>query len=292
MKKTRYRFGNILFAVIIGALIVGFSMPVKAGEPVDQQGLVDKAHATFQSFMVDSNMAYLKDHLREAKGLLIVPSMLKAGFWIGGSGGSGVLIVKDAKTGQWSQPAFYTLGSVSFGIQFGGEAAEVIMMVRTQKAVDKLLTSSFKLGGDASIAAGPVGGGAKSNVVADIFSFSRSKGAFAGIALDGAVVSTKDKWNNAYYGKSVTPVDILVKRSVSNPNSSDLIKAVTQATTVMQKEPISHSKERYYVVRSGDTLYGIAKQQGISVDELCRLNTITKTDPIHPGQKLLVAPSK
>ena len=292
MKKTRYRFGNILFAVIIGALIVGFSMPVKAGEPVDQQGLVDKAHATFQSFMVDSNMAYLKDHLREAKGLLIVPSMLKAGFWIGGSGGSGVLIVKDAKTGQWSQPAFYTLGSVSFGIQFGGEAAEVIMMVRTQKAVDKLLTSSFKLGGDASIAAGPVGGGAKSNVVADIFSFSRSKGAFAGIALDGAVVSTKDKWNNAYYGKSVTPVDILVKRSVSNPNSSDLIKAVTQAATVMQKEPISHSKERYYVVRSGDTLYGIAKQQGISVDELCRFNTITKTDPIHPGQKLLIAPSK
>ena len=291
MKKTRYRFAKILFAVIIGTLIVGFSMPVKAGEPVDQQGLVDKAHATFQSFMVDSNMAYLKDHLREAKGLLIVPSMLKAGFWIGGSGGSGVLIVKDAKTGQWSQPAFYTLGSVSFGIQFGGEAAEVIMMVRTQKAVDKLLTSSFKLGGDASIAAGPVGGGAKSNVVADIFSFSRSKGAFAGIALDGAVISTKDKWNNAYYGKAVTPVDILVKRSASNPNSAELIKAVTQAVPATQKEQVSHTKERYYEVHQGDTLYRIAKQHGISVDELCRLNTITTNDPIHPGQKLLVAPS-
>ena len=291
MKKTRYRFAKILFAVIIGTLIVGYSMPATAAEPVDQQGLVDKAHATFQSFMVDSNMAYLKDHLREAKGLLIVPSMLKAGFWIGGSGGSGVLIVKDAKTGQWSQPAFYTLGSVSFGIQFGGEAAEVIMMVRTQKAVDKLLTSSFKLGGDASIAVGPVGGGAKSNVVADIFSFSRSKGAFAGIALDGAVVSTKDKWNNAYYGKAVTPVDILVKRSASNPNSAKLIKAVTQAATVMQKEPMSPGKERYYEVRQGDTLYRIAKQHGISVDELCRLNTITTNDPIHPGQKLLVAPS-
>jgi lipid-binding SYLF domain-containing protein len=202
-----------------------------------------------------------------------------------------VLIVKDAKTGQWSQPAFYTLGSVSFGIQFGGEAAEVIMMVRTQKAVDKLLTSSFKLGGDTSIAVGPVGGGAKSNVVADIFSFSRSKGAFAGIALDGAVISTKDKWNNAYYGKAVTPVDILVKRSVSNPNSAELIKAVTQAVPATQKEPVSHTKERYYEVHQGDTLYRIAKQHGISVDELCRLNTITKNDPIHPGQKLLVASS-
>ncbi|MEK6194550.1 MAG: YSC84-related protein, partial [Deltaproteobacteria bacterium] len=252
---------------------------------------VDKAHATFQSFMVDSNMAYLKDHLREAKGLLIVPSMLKAGFWIGGSGGSGVLIVKDAKTGQWSQPAFYTLGSVSFGLQFGGEAAEVIMMVRTQKAVDKLLTSSFKLGGDTSIAVGPVGAGAKSNVVADIFSFSRSKGAFAGIALDGAVISTRDKWNNAYYGKAVTPVDILVKRSASNPNSAELIKAVTQAVPATQKEQVSHTKERYYEVHQGDTLYRIAKQHGISVDDLCRLNTITKTDTIHPGQKLMVAPS-
>ncbi len=229
MKKTRYRFANILSAVIISALIVGFSMPAKAAEPIEQQGLVDQARITFQSFMADPNMAYLKDHLRETKGLLIVPSMLKAGFFVGGSGGSGVLIVKDAKTGQWSQPAFYTLGSVSFGLQFGGEAAEVVMMVRTQKAVDKLLTSSFKLGGDTSIAVGPVGGGAKSDVMADIFSFSQSKGAFAGIALDGAVISTKDKWNTAYYGKAVTPVDILVKRSVSNPGSKELRETVDKA---------------------------------------------------------------
>jgi lipid-binding SYLF domain-containing protein len=229
MKKTGFKFQNILFAIIISTMVFGFAIPATAAEPVDQQGLVDKAHATFQSFMVDSNMAYLKDHLREARGLLIVPSMLKAGFWVGASGGSGVLIVKDTKTGQWSQPAFYTLGSVSFGLQFGGEAAEVIMMVRTQKAVDKLLTSSFKLGGDTSIAVGPVGAGAKSNVVADIFSFSRSKGAFAGIALDGAVISTKDKWNNTYYGKAVSPVDIIVKHSVSNPGSKALRTSVAKA---------------------------------------------------------------
>jgi lipid-binding SYLF domain-containing protein len=291
MKKTRQRLANILFAVIISTLIAGFAIPVKATEPVEQQGLVDKARITFQSFMADPNMSYLKDHLREAKGVLIVPSMLKAGFFVGGSGGSGVLIVKNVKTGLWSQPAFYTLGSVSFGLQFGGEAAEVIMMVRTQKAVDKLLTSSFKLGGDTSIAVGPAGAGAKSNVVADIFSFSRSKGAFAGLALDGAVISTKDKWNQAYYGKAVTPVDILVTHNVSNPNSAELIKAVTQAVLATSREPISHTKERYYLVRSGDTLYGIAKQHGISVNELCRFNTIAKTDTIHPGQKLLVAPS-
>ena len=70
--------------------------------------------------MSDSNMSYLKEHLKEAKGILIVPSLLKAGFIFGGSGGSGVLIVNDAKKGQWSQPAFYTIGSVSFGLQIGG----------------------------------------------------------------------------------------------------------------------------------------------------------------------------
>ena len=97
MKKTRHRFANILFAVIIGTLIVGVSMPAKAGEPVDQQGLVDKAHATFQSFMADSNMAYLKDHLREAKGLLIVPSMLKAGFLWAGPGEAACSLSKTRK---------------------------------------------------------------------------------------------------------------------------------------------------------------------------------------------------
>ena len=292
MKKSRTRLLSVLFSIIISAMVFGFAIPTTAAEPIEQQGLVDKARITFESFMTDQNQSWLRENLNQAKGLIIIPSLLKAGFVIGGSGGSGVLIVKDDKTGQWSQPAFYTIGSGTFGFQIGAEAAEVIMMVRTQKAVDRLFTSSFKLGGDTSVAVGPVGTGVKSNVVADIFSFSRTKGAYAGVSLEGSVIKTRDKWNEAYYGKAVRPIDIIVKRSVSNPNSAKLIKTVTQAASATSKEPISHTKERYYVVRSGDTLYGIAKQQGISVDELCRLNTITKTDPIHPGQKLLVAPSK
>ena len=95
MKKTRHRFASILFAVLISTLIAGIFMPTKAAEPVEQQGLVDQARITFQSFISDPNMAYLKDHLREARGLLIVPSMLKAGFFVGGSGGTGALIVKE-----------------------------------------------------------------------------------------------------------------------------------------------------------------------------------------------------
>jgi len=176
-------------------------------EPVEQQGLVDKARVTFENFMADEQNfgEWFRKNLHEAKGLLIIPNLLKGGYIVGGSGGSGVLVVKDAKTGLWSQPAFYTMGSVTFGLQIGGEAAEVVMMVRTQKAVDKLLTSSFKLGGDASISAGPVGGGAKSNVMTDIISYTRSKGAYVGVSLEGAVIATRAQWNQAYYGKAVTP---------------------------------------------------------------------------------------
>lgn len=223
----------LLFCIAIITLgMVIFANPATATEPVEQQGLVDKARVTFENFMIDEQNfgEWFRKNLHEAKGLLIVPTLLKGGYILGGSGGTGVLVVKDAKTGLWSQPAFYRMGSVTFGLLIGGEAAEVIMMVRTQKAVDKLLTSSFKLGGDASIAAGPVGAGAKSNVMTDIISYARSKGAYAGVSLEGAMIMTWPKWNQAYYGKAVTPVEILVEKSVSNPGSTQLIEAVQGAS--------------------------------------------------------------
>lgn len=231
MKKTNTGRLGVLFAIIISTVVFGFIIPKAAAEPAEQQLLVDKARVTFDTFMKDESQAWLKENLNQAKGLIIIPSLLKAGFVIGGSGGSGVLIVKDEKTGQWGQPAFYTLGAGSIGFQIGAEAAEVIMMVRTQKAVDKLLTTSFKLGGDTSIAVGPVGTGVKSNIVADILSFTRTKGAYAGVSLEGSVIKTKDAWNAAYYGKAVSPTDIIVKRSVRNPGSKALLTSVAKAST-------------------------------------------------------------
>ena len=229
-KKIIKRPLLLCFGIMAIGMVV-FANPATATEPVEQQGLVDKARVTFENFMVDDQNfgEWFRKNLHEAKALLIVPNLLKGGYFVGGSGGSGVLVVKDVKTGLWSQPAFYTMGSVTLGLQIGAESAEVVMMVRTQKAVDKLLTSSFKLGGDASIAAGPVGGGAKSNVMTDIISYTRAKGAYAGISLEGAVIATRDKWNQAYYGKAVTPVEILVENSVSNPGSAELREALGKA---------------------------------------------------------------
>jgi lipid-binding SYLF domain-containing protein len=227
MKKTRQSLLLILCILVIGTGVAGVVPEVNASEPTKQQLLVDQARITFQSMITERGMTWLRDNLYQAKAVLIIPRLLKGGFIFGGSGGWGVLLVKDPATGQWSQPAFYSLGGGSIGFQIGIESAEVIMMVRTQKGVDKFLASSFKLGGDVSLTVGPIGQGVKSSVTADIYSFSRSQGLFGGVAIDGAVLATRDVWNEAYYGRPVTPVDILISNLVKNPGSTELRNAVS-----------------------------------------------------------------
>ena len=195
--------------------------------------LVEKSRMTLESFLEDSNMTWFRDHVKDAKGVFIVPQLLKGAFFFGGEGGSGIFLVKDDKTGEWSQPAFYTMGSGSFGFQFGGQASEVILLVLTQRGIESLLTSTFKLGGDVSVAVGPVGAGMEGatalNLSADMLSFARAKGLFGGISLEGTVIATRDQWNRTYYGKDVRPTDILVKRAVTNPQSANLRATLDRA---------------------------------------------------------------
>jgi lipid-binding SYLF domain-containing protein len=172
--------------------------------------------------MKDENYKWLQENLKNAKGIVIYPQVLKAGFILGGSGGTGVLVKREEKSGRWSPPAFYTMGAVSFGLQIGGESAEVILLVMSQKGMDSLLTSKFKLGGDASVAAGPVGIGAKSDVTADFISFARSKGLYAGLNLEGSLIEVRDSLNNAYYGKKVSPADIVIREEAKNPGADAL----------------------------------------------------------------------
>lgn len=203
-------------------------------DSLDEQQLVEKAQHTVTSFMEDPNLTWFQDHVKEAKALLIIPQQLKAAFFFGADGGSGVLVARDNKTGEWGEPTFYVLGGLSFGFQFGGEASEVIILAMTQGAVEKLYSSSFKLGGDASVAAGPYGAGVEgatsANLNADFLSFSRSKGAYAGVSLEGSIIYADDDSNKAYYGKKVRPVDILVTKSVNNKHSAGLRQAIMDVT--------------------------------------------------------------
>ena len=213
------------FATVLAAMILFAATPgAMAADEEDAQGIVDKSRVTLSGFIRDNDYEWLREHIKTAKGVLIYPQVLKAGYILGGSGGTGVLLARDGKTGDWSPPAFYTLGSVSFGLQIGGEAAEVVVLVMSQKGVDSLLTSKFRLGGDTSIALGPVGAGAKADITADFISFTKSKGLYAGMNLDGSYVGVREGLNKAYYGKDATPVDIIVKRSVGNKGAAPLME--------------------------------------------------------------------
>jgi SH3 domain-containing YSC84-like protein 1 len=221
--------------VLLVAALLSLSAPsARADDSAEAEELVNKARLSFESLVRDPNMTWLRDDVKDAKGILIVPELLKAAIFFGGSGGSGVFLARDEKTGDWSDPAFYTLGSGSFGLQFGAESSEVVLLAMTQRGVKAMLDRSFKLGADASIAVGPIGGGvegATANLSADILSFARSKGAFAGVSLEGAVIATRDALSSAYYGREVQAMDILVKRDVHNNHAKALRAAVGKAAS-------------------------------------------------------------
>lgn len=226
---------SLFHSIVIGLALFVFATPQSlAGSAAEQEALVEKARITFESFVADPDLSWFRNNVKMAKGILIYPQIIKGAFFIGGSGGSGVLLVRDEKTGKWSQPAFYTVGSGSFGLQFGGQALETVLMIMTPKGIQALYSSSFNLGGDLAVAAGPVGvrteGSTPMNFSADFISFARSKGAFIGFSLEGAVIATRDKWNEAYYGKPVSPTDIIVKGSVNNSQSAKLRAAVVRGT--------------------------------------------------------------
>jgi lipid-binding SYLF domain-containing protein len=187
------------------------------------------ASKTFQNFLRDPEMAWIQSNLSRAQGVIIAPQVVKAGFIIGGSGGRAVLITRDSASGQWRGPVFYNLATASIGFQAGLAASEVVMLVMSEKGVNSLMSTSLKLGGDASIAAGPVGAGAKSDVTSDFVSFSRSKGIYGGINLDGTAVSAHEAWNRLFYGKPVTPPDVLIRANVSNAKGKPLVDAVAKA---------------------------------------------------------------
>lgn len=221
------RKGFIILAWLLTTSL--FTTGAFGSTKTDAENLIDQATTVVTGFAADPDLSWFRDKVKEAKAVLIIPQSIQGAFFIGGSGGSGALLSQDTASGAWGYPAFYTIGSLSIGLQFGGEASEVILLVMTERGMEKLLTSSFKLGADITLAAGPVGGGA-SAVTADILSYARSKGAFAGFSLSGAVVKTKDKFNEAYYGQAVSPTDILIRKSVSNPHADKLRQEIDKAT--------------------------------------------------------------
>jgi SH3 domain-containing YSC84-like protein 1 len=212
------------------ALLFG-SAPARADDAQDARQLVEKAKLTVEQFQSEPNMDGFRELAKKAKGMLILPQMIRGAFIIGASGGSGVLVARDEKAAQWRGPAFYTLGGASFGFQAGADAAEVIILAMTERGVTKLLSPQVKLGADVSVTAGPVGAGAAAataGLSADLISYSMAKGLYGGFSVDGSVAGVRTALNHAYYGKAVSPADILIQGKATNPHAKALLEGVTK----------------------------------------------------------------
>lgn len=226
-KRTIERVHPVFaWAGMVLALTIGLIVTPVAGladEASDAKALVDQAETTLKNFMNDPDMKWFASHLQEAKGVFIVPKLTKGAFIFGVEGGNGVVLARDEKTGTWSEPVFFETSAASFGLQAGAQSSEAVMLIMTPKAVDSLLANKFKLGADGSVAIGPKGGGADTNLTADFVTFTRAKGLYAGVSFDGASIRTRDDLNAAYFGEDVRPSDIIVAHKAKpNPHSKEL----------------------------------------------------------------------
>jgi lipid-binding SYLF domain-containing protein len=206
-----------ILALLALALMTAFG-PTAQAETNDQQRMVERARLALDGFLDDPNFKDMRVYVQNAYAVLIVPELLKGGFFLGAEYGIGVLLVRDPQTGAWGQPAFYSLYGGSIGLQFGGQTSAVVFTIMNRGAVDKLLDHGLKFGADAGVAVGrmgaAVGAATTTHLSEDIYAFAQSQGLFGGFWLDGTYLQANNAWNRAYYGHAVDPRQIVRQPTV------------------------------------------------------------------------------
>jgi lipid-binding SYLF domain-containing protein len=218
--------------ILLAAALALF--PSLAEAQTEIQALVDRSTLSLQEMMTQENSQTPRTMLQRAVAVMICPRIFKAGFLFAGSGGNCVLLGR-AGNGTWSYPAFYTIGSASFGLQIGVQDSSLTMLVLTQKGLNAVLNTSFKFGAGASIAIATVGAGVEGALTtaigADILAFSETRGAFAGISLEGSVLDSRSGWDETYYGRPVDARNIVVSMQGANPGAEPLRELLTRYGT-------------------------------------------------------------
>ena len=223
----------LVFPILIIAVMFFNQDASIADERLDKR--VQRSSKVFDEIMQMPEESIPSSLMSSCSGIAIFPLTLKGGFIWGGRYGQGVVLYRDPKTGAWSPPAFFTIGGVSWGLQIGAEAIDLILVLVGENAMQGLLKDNFTLGGDASVAVGPIGRNAETStdllLKGGVFSYSRTKGLFAGIALKGAIVTPNNPANRRYYGETVSSKEILMKEEVQIPDSArQLIETITKYT--------------------------------------------------------------
>ena len=217
-----FKASRLTAIAVAGALLLG-SIPAYAAS--DASNLVDRARITIDDLKKDQEFGNAKELMQRTKGVLIVPSLIKGGFFVGGEGGSGVLLTKSPGN-DWSYPAFYTLASASFGLQIGLQESELVLFIMSDRALKAMMKDEFKIGAEAGLAIVTLGSSAEVAVTsagkADIVVWASSSGAYAGITLNGSVIKPRTSWNESYYGHAESVRDIVTKRTASNSGADGL----------------------------------------------------------------------
>jgi SH3 domain-containing YSC84-like protein 1 len=229
--RTRMKGTTALLAVTMpvapmaAAMAALVAAPVAAHAQTGQQVTVDGARKVLNDLRHDKAFGNAAQMLRKAKAVFIVPQLVKGGFFIGGEGGNGVLMVRNS--GGWSDPGFYAIGAASFGLQAGLQQSEVIMLIMTQKGLDGILRDQFKIGAQAGISVVTLGSGVEGAMggasVPDIVVWSSSTGLYGGLTVDGSIIKSQPNKDAEFYGRPVTPREVLFG-SVTSPNAALLRK--------------------------------------------------------------------
>lgn len=223
---TRRRSLLTTAAMLGVSLLAGTAAAPSHAASNDEQAVVDHAIGTLRDLRGDKEFGNARTLLHRARAVLIAPRIFKAGFFVGGEGGQAVLMARGPNG--WSNPAFYTVASASFGLQIGAQESEMIMLVMTDRALQALMRDNFKIGANAGLAIATLGSTAEaattSHVGADIVVWASASGVYAGISLDGTLVQPQRESDRNFYGRAVTSNDIMLRRNVQNPAAAPLVR--------------------------------------------------------------------
>lgn len=228
-------------ALLVAIALTPFSFASPAADEVKED--TNRLHnaGTVMQEILDIPDDIPQDLMDKARCVVVLPSVLKAAFIAGGSYGRGVMVCRTGKdfTGPWGAPAMYALEGGSFGLQIGGEATDFVILVMNNRGVDSLLHSKVKLGGDASVAAGPKGRTASAEtdayMRAEMLSYSRSRGAFAGISLEGTTLRPDNDANHRLYGNDTSAAKIITESKIDSPAAGKPLVARLQKASPQLK---------------------------------------------------------